>query len=64
MLEVKNLYLVLVLVIIFLPFHYRLSYHQRIVDIVPESFSALIPAKPATVYKFGGEAGSGKSAEG
>ena len=40
--------------------YYRLSYHQRIMDIVPESFSALIPAKPATVYKFGGEAGSGK----
>jgi len=36
----------------------RLSYHQRIVDIVPESFSALVPAKPTTVYKFGGETGS------
>ena len=30
-------------------------------DIVPESFSALVPAKPTTVYKFGGETGSGKS---
>lgn len=32
-------------------------------DIVPESFSALIPVKPAAVYKFGGEAGSGKAGE-
>ena len=40
---------------------HRLSYYQRIVDIVPESFSALVPAKPTTIYKFGGEAASGKS---
>ena len=45
----------------FYSLHNRLSYHQRIVDIVPESFSALVPAKPTTVYKFGGETGSGKS---
>ena len=45
----------------FFSLHNRLSYHQRIVDIVPESFSALVPAKPTTVYKFGGETGSGKS---
>ena len=25
---------------------------------MPESFAALIPAKPGAVYKFGGEAGS------
>ena len=25
---------------------------------MPESFAALIPAKPGPVYKFGGEAGS------
>ncbi|XP_062405532.1 nuclear cap-binding protein subunit 1 [Sardina pilchardus] len=31
----------------------RLSYHQRIVDIVPPSFSALIPADPLFVYKYG-----------
>ncbi|XP_060904528.1 nuclear cap-binding protein subunit 1 [Labrus mixtus] len=30
----------------------RLSYHQRIVDIVPPTFSALIPADPIFVYKY------------
>uniref|UniRef100_A0AAR2JQL2 Nuclear cap binding protein subunit 1 n=1 Tax=Pygocentrus nattereri TaxID=42514 RepID=A0AAR2JQL2_PYGNA len=30
----------------------RLSYHQRIVDIVPPSFSALIPAEPMFQYKY------------
>ncbi|XP_062857290.1 nuclear cap-binding protein subunit 1 isoform X3 [Trichomycterus rosablanca] len=30
----------------------RLSYHQRIVDIVPPSFSALIPAEPLFQYKY------------
>ncbi|XP_016102474.1 nuclear cap-binding protein subunit 1-like [Sinocyclocheilus grahami] len=30
----------------------RLSYHQRIVDIVPSSFSALIPANPVCSYKY------------
>uniref|UniRef100_A0A673IDB9 Nuclear cap-binding protein subunit 1-like n=1 Tax=Sinocyclocheilus rhinocerous TaxID=307959 RepID=A0A673IDB9_9TELE len=30
----------------------RLSYHQRIVDIVPQSFSALIPANPVCSYKY------------
>uniref|UniRef100_A0AAY5ENJ0 MIF4G domain-containing protein n=1 Tax=Electrophorus electricus TaxID=8005 RepID=A0AAY5ENJ0_ELEEL len=33
----------------------RLSYHQRIVDIVPPSFSALIPAEPQYHYKYGDE---------
>lgn len=33
----------------------RLSYHQRIVDIVPPTFSALIPAEPTSVYKYGSE---------
>lgn len=32
--------------------HTRLSYHQRIVDIVPATFSALIPAEPMFVYKY------------
>lgn len=36
----------------------RLSYHQRIVDIVPASFSALIPANPVCSYKYGEEADS------
>uniref|UniRef100_A0A3Q3F5W6 Nuclear cap binding protein subunit 1 n=1 Tax=Labrus bergylta TaxID=56723 RepID=A0A3Q3F5W6_9LABR len=30
----------------------RLSYHQRIVDIVPPTFSALIPADPIFIYKY------------
>ncbi|XP_049603900.1 nuclear cap-binding protein subunit 1 isoform X1 [Syngnathus scovelli] len=30
----------------------RLSYHQRIVEIVPPTFAALIPAEPIFVYKY------------
>lgn len=30
----------------------RLSYHQRIVDIVPPTFSALIPPEPIFIYKY------------
>ncbi|KAL7988540.1 hypothetical protein Chor_007459 [Crotalus horridus] len=33
----------------------RLSYHQRIIDIVPASFSVLTPANPACIYKYGDE---------
>ncbi|KAL7988539.1 hypothetical protein Chor_007458 [Crotalus horridus] len=33
----------------------RLSYHQRIIDIVPASFSVLIPANPTCIYKYGEE---------
>ena len=36
----------------------RLSYHQRIVDIVPPSFSALIPADPLFQYKYGEDTSS------
>lgn len=36
----------------------RLSYHQRIVDIVPASFSALIPADPISFYKYAEESSS------
>ncbi|MGH0133444.1 UNVERIFIED_CONTAM: hypothetical protein FKN15_077359 [Acipenser sinensis] len=36
----------------------RLSYHQRIVDIVPANFSALIPANPIFVYKYMDESSS------
>ncbi|XP_056328495.1 nuclear cap-binding protein subunit 1 isoform X2 [Danio aesculapii] len=36
----------------------RLSYHQRIVDIVPASFSALIPADPVSYYKYAEESSS------
>uniref|UniRef100_A0A3B4BA43 MIF4G domain-containing protein n=1 Tax=Periophthalmus magnuspinnatus TaxID=409849 RepID=A0A3B4BA43_9GOBI len=33
----------------------RLSYHQRIVDIVPPTFSALIPKEPLFIYKYADE---------
>ncbi|KAK2501988.1 hypothetical protein MC885_008576 [Smutsia gigantea] len=33
----------------------RLSYHQRILDIVPPTFSALCPANPSCIYKYGDE---------
>lgn len=33
----------------------RLSYHQRIVDIVPANFSPLIPANPIFTFKYGEE---------
>ncbi|KAM9641871.1 nuclear cap-binding protein subunit 1 isoform 5-T7 [Trichechus inunguis] len=33
----------------------RLSYHQRIIDIVPPTFSALCPANPTCIYKYGDE---------
>ncbi|XP_063770310.1 nuclear cap-binding protein subunit 1 [Pseudophryne corroboree] len=36
----------------------RLSYHQRILDIVPSSFSALYPANPKCIYKYGDESSS------
>uniref|UniRef100_A0A8C7IMK6 Nuclear cap binding protein subunit 1 n=1 Tax=Oncorhynchus kisutch TaxID=8019 RepID=A0A8C7IMK6_ONCKI len=36
----------------------RLSYHQRIVDIVPPTFSGLVPADPIFFYKYQDEANS------
>ncbi|GFT18086.1 nuclear cap-binding protein subunit 1 [Nephila pilipes] len=33
----------------------RLSYHQRIVDLMPEGFSNLLPLKPITLFKYGQE---------
>ncbi|KAJ1205472.1 hypothetical protein NDU88_000907 [Pleurodeles waltl] len=36
----------------------RLAYHQRILDIVPASFSALTPASPVCTYKYGDESNS------
>lgn len=39
----------------------RLSYHQRIVDIVPPTFSALIPAEPIFTFKYEDES-AGKEA--
>lgn len=37
----------------------RLSYHQRIREILPDSFSCFIPAKPEPDYKYAKE-GAGK----
>lgn len=39
-------------IVIFGFFHSRLSYHQRIVDIVPSTFSGLIPAEPIFIFKY------------
>nr|XP_014345372.1 PREDICTED: nuclear cap-binding protein subunit 1 [Latimeria chalumnae] len=36
----------------------RLSYHQRILDIIPANFSALAPANPSCIYKYGDESNS------
>uniref|UniRef100_A0A8C2ZVY7 Nuclear cap binding protein subunit 1 n=1 Tax=Cyclopterus lumpus TaxID=8103 RepID=A0A8C2ZVY7_CYCLU len=36
----------------------RLSYHQRMVDIVPATFAALIPAEPLFKYKYEDESAS------
>lgn len=33
----------------------RLSYHQRILDFVPESFAPFVPAKPAPDYRYAKE---------
>jgi nuclear cap-binding protein subunit 1 len=30
----------------------RLSYHQRVMDIVPETFAGFVPDKPAPNYKY------------
>jgi nuclear cap-binding protein subunit 1 len=37
----------------------RLSYHQRIKDMMPESFESLIPAKPEAKFKYAAE-GAGR----
>ncbi|RVE54261.1 hypothetical protein evm_001088 [Chilo suppressalis] len=37
----------------------RLSYFQRIKDVAPESFAALVPLKPEPIYKYSME-GAGK----
>ena len=33
----------------------RLAYHQRIVDIIPESMSSLVPVNPKPTYKYESE---------
>ena len=38
---------------------FRLSYHQRIKDMMPESFQSLIPAKPEPKFKYAAE-GAGR----
>ena len=44
-------------------FYCRLSYHQRIRDMMPESYAELIPAVPEPVYKYTSE-GASKSIDG
>ena len=39
-------------------FLYRLSYHQRVKDIVPESFHSLVPELPAPEFKYASSASS------
>ena len=34
---------------------FRLAYHQRVKDIVPESFIALVPEKPEPIFKYENE---------
>ena len=31
---------------------FRLSYHQRVTDIVPSNFAKLLPPKPVPFYKY------------
>jgi len=38
----------------------RLSYHQRVTDIVPETFSGFLPERPTPNYKFTGGEGPGQ----
>ncbi|KAF7274780.1 hypothetical protein GWI33_012549 [Rhynchophorus ferrugineus] len=38
----------------------RLSYHQRVREILPESFSAFIPEKPESDYKYAKESEAGE----
>jgi len=40
----------------------RLSYHQRVTDIVPETFTVFLPAKPAPQVKYVGGEGPGQLA--
>ena len=40
----------------------RLSYHQRVTDIVPDTFAGFLPEKPNPLFKFGVEGQPGHSA--
>jgi len=40
----------------------RLSYHQRVTDIVPDTFAGFLPEKPNPMFKFGVEGQPGYSA--
>lgn len=44
-------------------FHSRLSYYQRIADLVPDSFSNLVPLKPVTTFKYAQEGAGKKSSD-
>ena len=41
---------------------FRLAYHQRVKDIVPESFIALVPEKPEPIFQYENE-DAGKTEE-
>ncbi len=45
----------------FIPHYFRLSYHQRILDVVPENFKVMCPENPEVNFKYKGEPGSGKT---
>merc|ERR1719221_1515467 len=40
----------------------RLSYHQRVTDIVPDTFTGFLPEKPNPLFKFGVEGQPGYAA--
>ena len=42
-------------------FHFRLAYHQRMVDIVPDNFGAFVPDKPEPACKYEGEPSPGNN---
>ena len=46
--------------LIYLCHRFRFSYHQRIVDIVPDTFEPLVPKKPVAICKYEKE-GAGRS---
>jgi hypothetical protein len=39
--------------------YFRLAYHQRMVDIVPDNFGAFVPDKPEPACKYEGEPSPG-----
>ena len=55
--------------LIYFCYRFRFSYHQRIVDIVPDTFEPLVPKKPVAICKYekegaGKDRGEGKGGDG